>query len=78
MSNQVRKSARLELVKQLPQAKLVNRKVDPHFYYIGTEDSHINVSAVDGEILYYENPFGEVQELINEFEVDDKLRELPK
>ena len=71
-----RNEERLKLVKNLTGAKLVTRKVDPHFYFIETDDSFIEVSAVDGIVLYYESPFGEVHELINEFHVDDKLREL--
>ena len=76
MSQLTRKEKRLQLVKRLTNVKLVTRKVDPHFYFIETDDSFIEVSAVDGVVLYYESPFGEVHELINDFHVDDKLREL--
>lgn len=66
---------RLELVKQVPH-KLVTRDVDPRYYYVETDEAFIEISAVDGTVLRYESPFGEVHELIDEYEVDDKLREL--
>lgn len=83
MQTSVRNTNRLLLLKRLhtdsnlhDMIKLITHKADPPYYYIGVADSHIHVSAEDGTVLYYETPDEGSHELINDFEVDDKLGEL--